>query len=634
MDLAQHLATLERLLELERREEKARYESERSSLSFEGRQALGHALLDLKAADSRALAGRVLLELRPANPSRGLPSSLIGAGSLVRVLRRRAEPDEEPPSGVVSRLSRAGIFVAFDAPPPDWVESGQVCLELLPSEVTYERQRLGLARLARGDARHLERWRRLLVGERAPAFLPSKFEPSDELNPEQNEALQLALSAQDFALIHGPPGTGKTTVLAEVVERALANGERVLVSAASNMAVDNVLARLARPGLEAVRIGHVARVSEALLPWTLDEQVEANEVNIAGRELLDEAHELLARSKKLAARGRGADRYAESRQLRAEAGRLFSEARELLRGVRSRIVRDARVVFATCTGSMGEVLRDELFDLAVVDEATQATEPSALLPILHARRAILAGDHRQLPPTVLSPEAARAGLSRSLFERLLELHGSETARMLCEQHRMHESIMAFPSRALYEGQLRAHRAVARHLLSELPAVEATSLTTVPLVFLDTAGKGFDEELAEGSESRRNPQEAELVAAKVRELLAAGVRPAQISVIAPYEAQVQALRALLPQDELEVDTVDGFQGRENEAVVVSLTRSNSEGEVGFLADIRRMNVAITRARRHLLMVGDSATVSAHPFFKAFIEHATAVGGYRSAWDEES
>jgi superfamily I DNA and/or RNA helicase len=234
---------------------------------------------------------------------------------------------------------------------------------------------------------------------------------------------------------------------------------------------------------------------------------------------------------------------------------------------------------------------------------------------------------------VISLEASRAGLSRSLFERLLELHGPSLARMLREQHRMHEDIMAFPSRALYGGELRAHPDVARRTLAELDniSISAGEDLGMPVLFLDTAGKGFDDEAGEDGESWRNLLEAALVASRVRALLDAGALPGQISVVAPYSAQVQALRALLPVEGLEVDTVDGFQGRENEAVVVSLTRSNPQGEVGFLADLRRMNVAITRARRHLLVVGDSATVSAHPFYRGFIEHATRVGGYRSAWD---
>lgn len=630
-EIVRHIAELERLLEIERREERARHAIERSALSLEGRQERGHALLDLKAADSRSLAGRVLVELVPARPGREIPSTLIGAGSLVHVVRRRSEDDEEV-SGVVARLSRTHLSLALDGPPPDWVELGNVCLELLPNDVTYERQRSGLRRLATAEGKTFDRWRGLLVGDRAPEFeVHSGAQSSPRLNPEQNEALSLALAARDVALVHGPPGTGKTTVLAAIVERAVARGERVVAAAASNLAVDNLLERVVASGLRVVRLGHAARVTEALLPYTLEEQIQRHEAHGIARDLLDEAHGLLARSRKQAARGRSADRFAQARAARREAGKLFAEARERMRAVREQIVASAHVVFATCTGAEVDLLDRQELDLAVVDEATQATEPSVLLPMLRARRAVLAGDPCQLPPTVLSPDAARAGLARSLFERLLAMHGPKIARMLREQHRMHERIMAFPSRALYSGELRAHPDVADHLLAELEGASRSEALREPIVFLDTAGKGFEDQAGEDGESRHNLQEAELVALRVRALIDAGVTPACISVIAPYSAQVQVLRSLLPIDGLEIDTVDGFQGRENEAVVVSLTRSNAEAEIGFLADIRRMNVAITRARRHLLVVGDSATVGAHPFYRGFIEHVTEVGGYRSAWD---
>jgi superfamily I DNA and/or RNA helicase len=634
MDLDSHLARLSRLLDLEREEERRRFAEEHDSLTISERAARGHALADLRVEDVRVLAGRVLVTFGEARPAGGLPLSAISVGALVRVERRRAPDDDEAPTGVVARRTRSQVSVAFDAPPPDWVESSPVGLVLLATDVSYARERNGLARLRTGDDSHVRRWREILSCARSPSFdetLP--FSPSPLLNPEQNEAMRLALAAREVALIHGPPGTGKTTVLAEIVVRAVERGERVLCAAASNTAADNVLERLAATRLRCVRLGHVARVQESLLPFTLDEQTDASEAKGLSREMLDDAHRLLSEARKQEARGRSAVRLSAARDKRRQAGKLFSEARAIMRGVREGILSSAQVVCATLSGCADDALASQTFDLAVVDEATQATEPATLLSVLKARRVVLAGDPCQLPPTVLSQQAARGGLSRSLFERLLADEGTRIGRLLCEQHRMHEAIMRFPSKQLYGDALRAHPDVAGHLLGDLPGVVAGEATRVPLAFLDTAGMGFDDELPEGSESHRNPLEAKLVASEVRRLLSAGLSPSRVSVIAPYGAQVQTLRSLLPEEGLEIDTVDGFQGRESEAVVVSLTRSNRDAEVGFLDDVRRMNVAITRARRFLLVVGDSATVSANRFYRDFIDHVTSAGGYRSAWDKD-
>jgi predicted DNA helicase len=295
------------------------------------------------------------------------------------------------------------------------------------------------------------------------------------------------------------------------------------------------------------------------------------------------------------------------------------------------VLEGAQVVCATLAALEGSVLRHRSFDLALLDEATQAIEPMALIAFLKAPTVILAGDPKQLGPTILSMEAARAGLSTTLFERLLGAYGDEVKVLLREQYRMNEQIMHFPSVQMYGGLLRAHPSNAHHTLAQvLPA--GTVLDAPPLLFLDTAGKGFDEGRAPGTESLLNEGEAELVVARARALLAAGLDPRELAVITPYRAQAGFIRERLDDvPDVEVDTVDAFQGREKHVVLVSLVRSNLEQSLGFLEDLRRMNVAITRPRRHLFVVGDSATLSSHPFYAAFLEEAQQQGGYRSAWE---
>jgi superfamily I DNA and/or RNA helicase len=306
-----------------------------------------------------------------------------------------------------------------------------------------------------------------------------------------------------------------------------------------------------------------------------------------------------------------------------DARALLAEARRLEARAEAEVLDGCDVVLATLTSLDGPALAGRRWALAVVDEATQAVEPATYLALLRVERAVLAGDHLQLPPTVLSAAAQAGGLGVSLFERLVEVHGDAVKVTLAEQHRMNARIMAFPSEALYAGALRAH-----------PAAADRPLDDSPLEVVDTSGRGFEEETPEGSESKVNPGEAALVAHEVRTILARGLAPGDVAVIAAYDAQVQRLRDLLAAEVeagLEVDTVDGFQGREKEAVVVSLVRANAEGEVGFLADVRRMNVAITRARAKLVVVGDGATVARHPFYERYLRHAEQTGAWRSAWE---
>jgi superfamily I DNA and/or RNA helicase len=466
--------------------------------------------------------------------------------------------------------------------------------------------------------RDARRWHPIIAGE--PPRFETRPRAADEgsapLNPEQRAAVELAERAQDLMLVHGPPGTGKTTVLVELIRRAASRGEKVLASAPSNLAVDNLVERLVAAGIDAVRIGHPARVLPAVVEHTLDQKTRAHPQAEIAAELVTQALRLRADARKRKQR-RGPGRFSEARAQEREARQLLAEARELEDRAELAVLERAQVVLATLTGIESRALEGRRFDLAVVDEATQSVEPAVYLALLRVDRAVLAGDHLQLPPTVLAQDAQE--LSLSLFERLARAQPGAMVT-LAEQHRMNERIMRYPSDALYEGKLRAHPAVAQHAIDDRP-----------LQMIDTAGRGFEESTPEDSDSKLNDGEAELAAAQVRGLLRV-LAPRDIAVIAPYEAQVQRLRQLLHDaPELEIDTVDGFQGREKEAVVVSLVRSNEQGELGFVADIRRINVALTRARKKLIVIGDSATVARHPFYAGFVRYAESIGAWQSAWD---
>jgi predicted DNA helicase len=317
-------------------------------------------------------------------------------------------------------------------------------------------------------------------------------------------------------------------------------------------------------------------------------------------------------------------------QLREEIRDLREAAKRLERQVSDGILDGADVVCATTTYDP-QVLGDRLFDLAVIDEACQSTEPGIWPVVLRADRLVLAGDHCQLPPTVLSTEAASEGFAVSMMERLVHDLGKKVTRQLTVQYRMHRDIMGFSSAEFYNNSLIADPSVTEHLLTDSAEITPSELTSSPLLFIDSAGANWEEQLEPDGESKLNPDEGRLLLKMLEELIESGLNPRDIAVIAPYAAQVRWLRDHYRGAKVEIDTVDGFQGREKEAVLISLVRSNAEGEIGFLGDQRRMNVAMTRAKRKLIMIGDSSTLANHAFFARMLEYFEQHTSYHSVWE---
>jgi superfamily I DNA and/or RNA helicase len=622
-----HFDGLRRLLTLERRAEEERVAEERSALSQAEREARGLSSGDLEAVEEDVgLGGRFLVTLARAGEGRWRPP--FHPGDVVEARPRRAEVSP-PERALVSRVGKDRMQLAFDRPPPPFVRDGRLVVDLVIDDVTFRRLDAAVQEVAALEHGARRRTRELLLGREAPRFerLP-EVAGLETLNVEQREAVQRALAAEDFFCVHGPPGTGKSTVLAAVARSAVSRGQ-LLCTAASNAAVDHLLELCLAEGLRAVRIGHPARVSPRLTEHTLDVQVEEHPDRQLARSLFDEAFALLGHARKQRTRGRSAERFANARAAQAEARRLMDEARGLERKAVHDMLQRADVLCATLTALGAPPLNALRFPLALVDEATQATEPATYLAFLRADRVVLAGDHRQLPPTILSMAAVAGGLGVSLFERLVDIHGEPVRKMLREQYRMNAELMELPSRWFYGGELRAHPDVAVRTLATL--FPGHALDAPPLLFLDTAGTGWGEVSPTEGESLENPGEARVVEARARALLAAGLPPRQLAVISPYRAQAMRLSVALEPLGIEVDTVDAFQGREAEAVLVSCVRSNPEGRLGFLTDLRRMNVALTRGKVHTFVVGDGATLGGHPFYAALIERAQSLSGYRSAWE---
>lgn len=634
--IEKHFEKLKKLLELEDAEEIARYQQEFLKCTPEERELTGQALLRLSISEFHfSPAGHRLVSFRYADSKKSLPLYSPDEGDVVSLSQ---DPHDlfDLPIGTVYEKTADTITVAFNRELPEWVGmQGLYHLNIAGNRATSKKLLEALRKVEIADHTRAAHFRDVSLGIRKPeSFDPVAKNSISFLNPSlnafQQDAVCMGLGATDIAIIHGPPGTGKTTVLIEIMRQAAAEGKSILASAPSNTACDHILETLVKNGIPALRLGHPARIMKHLRQHTLDFKLAhhpfAQEVDN-----LESALERLYLIK---------DRHKERRTLSREGKQDLAEEikdlkiqiREIDQQIFSQVMKEAPVIVGTHTSAADPVLRGRIFDLAILDEASQATEPSSWIPILRAEKIILAGDHFQLPPTILSKKAEEGGLGKTLFERLHKKLGPEWKTLLRVQYRMHESIMNFSSQMFYEGKLIADPSVRNHTLADLPHVKSAPETQESFLFLDTAGRGFEEKLEPGSESRYNQEEAEMVLAHLRKLLESGVPPQDIAVISPYSAQVRLLSSKMPSSEIEVDSVDGFQGREKELVILSLVRSNFQGEMGFLTDTRRMNVAMTRARRKLLVIGDSATLSNIDFYRRFIQYAESIGAYRSSWEE--
>lgn len=592
----------------------------------------GMALQKLHLDEVEAkLGGRALLWLRPSDP-KTLANFRLNGGEPVLLWQGHPDP-KTGERGTLVRRTDDRIAVMVGANYADFIEEGAMNLDREAPEVTFERGKNAINAFL--GSKDLRSGREVLFGGRAPRFesaLPEVAFKDPNLNESQKQAVRFALQAQEIALIHGPPGTGKTQTLVEVVRQALQRDQSVLVTAPSNTAVDNLTERMLKAGLKPLRLGHPARISPAVEARTMDVLIEQTEESKLAQKWLAEARALRNRHHKRKERGNLTK--STGKDLLAEAQRLSQDARRSFDAARAKVLRRCRVVCTTCGGVDTSLLGEARFDLVIVDEATQAQDPIALAALERGKLWILAGDPQQLSPTVVDRDAAREGLGTTLFERL-SAHWKETCtRMLTVQYRMHEGLIAYPSLSMYQNRLQTDASVLGRRLEDLPEIAPDPERPGPFLFLDTAGMGFSESDPLLNSSTSNPAQAARTASEIQRLLARGVPATEVAAITPYSAQVKLLRELLAREVtqgLEIGTVDGFQGREKEVIVLDLVRSNDTGQIGFLSDVRRTNVAITRARSFLLVIGDSATLGGHEYYQSWIEFAQATGAWKSAWE---
>ena len=624
---------------LEEREENEQIREEFTRLSPKEREARGKALLNLRLSQKHfSPAGHFLATFARRNEE-DLPLFSLEVGDIVTLFPDQGEiasfkKSGDYTSGTVYEKSASDLTVAFNEALPEWTEEVSVFhLHRSLNRVTYKRMLESLDAVFETRHTRLGVFRDISLGERVPKKSDKEIKNirffDDTLNEFQQKAVLSCLAAEDIALVHGPPGTGKTTALIELIRQAILRKESVFVTAPSNTACDNLLERLVGCGVNALRLGHPARITTTLREHTLDFKLALHPV---GRQISRAQAELdRLYKRKDRARERRDPGYEARQELQAEISFLKQEIRQMRKEVFDRVMKEAEAIVGTPGGSMERSIREKNFDLVILDEATQATEPVAWIPMTKAGRVVMAGDHFQLPPTVRCKEAEEKGLGITLFERYYEILGPEFKTLLERQYRMNQTIMGFSSRTFYKNLLIADESVKDQRLSGLKGVKKNEETDEPLIFIDTAGKGFEERLEPGSESRYNAGEAKLVLSQLERMLALGIPPSEIAVISPYSAQVRLMMSKSLDLSVEIDSVDGFQGREKELVIVSLVRSNFEGEMGFLTDTRRMNVAMTRARRKLIVIGDSRTLSSIKFYRDFMKYAEEVKGYKSAWE---
>ena len=526
-------------------------------------------------------------------------------------------PGEEPIKGVLISLEgKQGEFRLYAPDFPDWIEDNGVGIKLAPDQRTTTILKSALNEVENNPLS--QKLFEKIHGESpvekittSVQTLPLNYK-NQRLNESQQKAVQAITQNENITIVHGPPGTGKTTTLIEGILQLIHAGEKILVSAPSNTAVDNIAKGLLLQGVEVLRVGNTSKVDEVLFAHTPEGKLANSKQQKEIKQLKIRAEEF----RKMALKYKRSFGKAEREQrnlLFKEVKSIRTEIKKLQAYNEEKLYASAQVIAGTPIGLYDSKIKHITFNTLVIDEAGQCIEPMAWCIFPLAEKYVLAGDHLQLPPTVLHFEAARMGLQNSILEVCIERVNA--VFLLNTQYRMRATIAGFSSNYFYNNLLQT----AGHLMD----------TGVHLSFIDTAGSGLNE--ANGSNGMSLQNEGELSIA-LKLIASENLDPLNTAFISPYAGQVAAAKELLPK-EMRISTIDSFQGQEQHTIILSLVRSNDEGDIGFLKDYRRMNVAITRAKEHLFVIGDSATIGGDAFYHSFLTYIESKGCYRTVWEFE-
>ncbi len=629
----QEIIKLKASLALEKKEDYDRYQSELAKANQKQKVEKGVSWHPCQLSKKGfTLGNRAFIVIHRSKSNEG-PHRLRAGGPVDVFLSGKAnEPkNRNAVNGVIHFVNRNKMKVILNMEEfPFWIDDGDISVELQFDERTYREMDKALNTLAKASTGRLKELKGVCFGKIPPAFGSSPEFSVEELNESQEAAVKHILSAKDVALVHGPPGTGKTTTLVKAIAELAKIEKQVLVCASSNAAVDLLSERCSNAGLNVVRIGNISRVDESILSITLESRLAEHPENKNIKKVRQQAEEIRRKTRKFKKWNQREARQDNIAALK-EARDLESWARQLEDRLLEEVLFQADVIACTFVNATHSSLRKIEFNTVVIDEAGQALEPATWIPIINANKVVLAGDPFQLPPTVKSSEAKKAGLEVTLLERLIKRFDQQA--FLNTQYRMHSDIMNFSNRQFYNNDLKAADLVANWKLSNYAGKS--------VVYIDTAGCGFDEKTNEKSLSRYNDGEFFILQEHFLEFSKTQAIESMpsIGIISPYREQVIFMEEKIGEEEaftpfldnLTIKTIDGFQGQERDVIYISLVRSNPTAEIGFLKDYRRMNVAMTRAKKLLIVIGDSATIGADKFYLDFLNYVEENGEYRTGWE---
>lgn len=629
--MKKYIKNLIRLINYERDAEIDLMTREISTMSGQKREELGRAINKVKG---KSLGKELGLQIVQFGRSEVIDTE-ISVGDMVLV--STDDPLRSDLTGTVTEKGARFIKVAFDKRVPKWAIKKKTRLDLYANDITFRRMEDNLKHLSLKGKNALE----YILNERNP----KKNRPTpyinyidDNLNESQKNAIENALSCENFFLIHGPFGTGKTRTLVELISQETRQNHKVLATAESNAAVDNILERLmSNKKLKLTRLGHPQRVSKHNITQTLAYKVENHKLNRKITRIHKKINNLIEKrkvhtkptpqyrrgfgdydilhyaSKGKGGRGISADKM-KSMAKWIEINQEIDEAHDEIKRIENRMIKsiidESDVILATNSSAALESISRVKFDVAIIDEASQATIPSVLIPIAKAHRFILAGDHKQLPPTIISERAG--DLEKTLFEELIRIYPFKS-QLLNVQYRMNSLLMRFPNREFYNNGLKSDSSVDDININD---ILNSSHEESALLFVDTSNVEENGEMhLKDSKSIVNKLEADVSVSIAEDYLKDGVDVDDIGIISPYADQVKLIQDMTP---VEVKTVDGFQGREKEIIIISTVRSNDYGNIGFLKDLRRLNVAITRAKRKLIIIGNKETLKSNPTYARLVD----------------